>query len=186
MIGFRRKNFSATFRWSIPHLACYRLQILNRKKSTIRSNIVKKLRMLAITLALLGYGATAVATDSRSQSIKSHAPKGITAAFYACVDKADSDTVAAGACLSDEQTRQDNRLNASYKALLGKLNPKAKDALIRAEREWLKFQEANGEFENSIYGNESVANLQLTQNEMFRICERANALDTYLIVANIQ
>lgn len=147
---------------------------------------MKTVRTLAITLTLLAYGAVAVASDSRSQAIKSHAPKGITTAFYTCVDKADSDTVAIAACLSDEQTRQDNRLNTTYKALLGKLTPEAKDALIRAEREWLKFQEANGEFENSIYGNESVANLQLTQNEMFRICERANALDTYLIVANIQ
>lgn len=156
------------------------------KKSTTRSTRMKTARTLTVTVALLVYGASAVASDSRSQAIKSHAPKGITTAFYTCVDKADSDTVAIAACLSAEQTRQDNRLNASYKALLGKLTPKTKDALIRAEREWLKFQEANGEFENSIYGSESVANLQLTQNEMFRICERANALDTYLIVANIQ
>jgi uncharacterized protein YecT (DUF1311 family) len=186
MIGSRRETFGATFRRSIPHQACNRLQTLNRKKSTLRSNSMKKSRMLAITLALLGYGASAIAADSRSQSIKSHAPKGITTAFYTCVDKADSDTVAAAACLSDEQTRQDNRLNTSYKALLGKLTPKNKEALILAEREWLKFQEANGDFENGIYGNENIANLQLTQNEMFRKCERANALDTYLIVANIQ
>ncbi|KAA0070713.1 lysozyme inhibitor LprI family protein [Rhodanobacter sp. T12-5] len=147
---------------------------------------MKTVRTLAITLAIFAYGASAVAADSRSQTIKSHAPKGITAAFYTCVDIAESDTIAIAACLSAEQTRQDNRLNVTYKALLGKLTPKAKDALIRAEREWLKFQEANGEFENSIYGNETVANLQLTQNEMFRICERANALGTYLIVADMQ
>ena len=156
------------------------------KKSTITSTSMKTARTLTAAFALLAYGAVAFASDSRSQTIKNHAPKGITTAFYACVDNANSDTVAIAACLSAEQTRQDNRLNVSYKALLGKLTPKAKDALIRAEREWLKFQDANGEFENSIYGNETVANLQLTQNEMFRICERANALDTYLIVANIQ
>ena len=156
------------------------------KRSTIRSTRMKTARTLTVTFALLVYGAAATASDSRSQAIKNHAPKGITTAFYTCVDKADSDTVAVAACLSAEQTRQDNRLNTTYKALLGKLAPKAKDALVRAEREWLKFQETNGEFENSIYGDESVANLQLTQNEIFRICERANALDTYLIVANIQ
>jgi Uncharacterized protein conserved in bacteria len=147
---------------------------------------MKPARMLIVAFALLVHAAIATASDSRSQAIKSHAPKGITTAFYTCVDKADSDTIAIAACLADEQTRQDHRLNVTYKALLGKLAPKAKGALIRSEREWLKFQAANGEFENSIYGNESVANLQLTQNEMFRICERANALDTYLIVANIQ
>jgi uncharacterized protein YecT (DUF1311 family) len=147
---------------------------------------MKTARMLIVTFALLTYGAVAVASDSRSQTIKSHAPKGITTAFYTCVDKADSDTIAIAACLTDEQTRQDHRLNITYKALLGKLTPKAKDALVRAEREWLKFREANGEFENSLYGNEIIDNLQLTQNEMFHICERANALDTYLIVANNQ
>lgn len=147
---------------------------------------MKTVRTLAIALTLLAYGAVAVASDSRSQAIKSHAPKGITTAFYTCVDKADSGTVAIAACLSDEQTRQDNRLNITYKALLGKLTPEAKDALIRSEREWLKFQEANGKFENFLYGNEIIDNLQLTQNEMFRICERANALGAYLIVANIR
>lgn len=147
---------------------------------------MKTVRTLAVTFALLVHGTAASATDSRSQTIRSHAPKGITTAFYTCVDNANSDTVAIGACLTDEQTRQDNRLNTTYKALIGKLTPKAKDALVHAEREWLKFQEANGEFENSIYGDENVANLQLTQNEMFRICERANALSSYLIVANLQ
>lgn len=149
---------------------------------------MKTVRTLAIAIALtlIAYGTAAVAADSRSQAIKSHAPKGITTTFYTCVDKAESDTIAIAACLSAEQTRQDDRLNASYRALLGKLAPKTKDALTRAEREWLKFQQANGEFETFIYGDESVANLQLTQNEMFRICQRANEIDTYLIVANIQ
>jgi len=138
------------------------------------------------TITLLAYGSAAVAADSTSQVIRQQAPKGITATFFTCIDTAGSDTLALGACLSAEKTRQDTRLNTTYKALLGKLTPKAKDALVRAEREWLKFQDANGEFEDSIYGDEIIANLQLTQNEIFRICERANALDTYLIVANLQ
>ena len=66
------------------------------------------------------------------------------------------------------------------------LAPRAKDELVRAEREWLKFQDTNGEFENTIYGDEIIDNLQLTQNEIFRICERANALDTYLTATNLQ
>mgnify|MGYP001606441812 CR=1 FL=1 len=155
-------------------------------KSTIRNTRMKTAWTLTITFALLVYGAAATESNHNHTALQSHAPKGITTAFYTCVDKADSDTVAIAACLTDEQTRQDHRLNATYKALLGKLAPKAKDALVRAEREWLKFQEANGEFENSLYGNETDANLQLTQNEMFRICERANALGTYLIVADMQ
>lgn len=141
---------------------------------------------LSLALVLMAQAATAAASDSRSQDIKRHAPPGITETFYACVDKADSDTNAVANCLTDEQARQDKRLNVTYKALLSKLAPKAKDELIHAERAWLKFQEANGALESSVYGSEAVGNLQVTENAIFRICERANALDDYLFVVNLQ
>jgi uncharacterized protein YecT (DUF1311 family) len=134
----------------------------------------------------MAQATVATATDSRSQDIKRHAPPGITDTFYTCVDKADSDTNAAANCLTDEQARQDKRLNITYKALLSKLDPKAKDQLIQAERAWLKFQDANGVLESSVYGSEAVGNLQVTENALFRVCERANALDDYLFVVNLQ
>ena len=141
---------------------------------------------LPLALVLMAQATVATATDSRSQDIKRHAPPGITDTFYACVDKADSDTNAAANCLTDEHTRQDKRLNTTYKALLSKLAPKAKDQLIQAERAWLKFQEVNGALESSVYGSEAVGNLQVTENAIFRVCERANALDDYLFVVNLQ
>lgn len=141
-------------------------------------------KMLAIGLALLSYGAAAVAADSTSQAIKHQAPNGITAAFYTCIDKAGSDTVATSACLSAEKKTQDSRLNTAYKTLLGKLNGKAKDGLVSAERAWLDFHNKSGDFEAALYGDETVADLQVTQNEMFRLCERANMLDRYLSIAN--
>ena len=142
---------------------------------------------IPLALALLAQASSATASsNSRSQDIKRHAPPGITDAFYACVDKADSDKNAAANCLTDEHARQDKRLNTTYKALLNKLDTKAKDELIHAERAWLKFQEANGVLESSVYGSEAVGNLQVTENAIFRICERANALDDYLFVVNLQ
>lgn len=141
---------------------------------------------LPLALALIAQAATAAAASSRSQDIKRHAPPGITDAFYACVDKAGSDTNAAANCLTAEHARQDKRLNATYKNLLSKLAPKAKDELIHAERTWLKFQEANGALESSVYGSGAVGNLQVTENAIFRLCERANALDDYLFVVNLQ
>ncbi|WP_266172184.1 lysozyme inhibitor LprI family protein [Dyella subtropica] len=146
-------------------------------------NIVKT---LAITFALLGYGAGAIAAESTSQVIKHQAPRGITTTFYACIDKAGSDTVATGACLSAEKQTQDTRLNTAYKALLAKLKDKAKDELIAAERAWLDFHHKNGDFEATLYGDASVADLQVTQNEIFGLCERANALEKYLSIANDQ
>ena len=145
---------------------------------------MKKLRMLAITVALFAYGTAAVAADSTSQVIRRDAPKGITTTFFTCIDKAGSDTVALGGCLSAEKTKQDTRLNATYKTLLGKLNGKAKDGLVSAQQEWLAFHNKTGDFEVLLYGNETVDDLQLTQNEIFQLCERANTLDKYLAVAN--
>ncbi|TPG50019.1 DUF1311 domain-containing protein [Rhodanobacter glycinis] len=145
---------------------------------------MKTVRTLVVILALLVYGTGAIAADSTSQVIKRDAPKGITTTFYTCIDKAGSDTIAIGACLSTEKTTQDARLNTTYKALLGKLHGKAKDQLISAERAWLKFQNEDGTFQNLLYGDEIIDNLDLTQNEIFSLCRRANELDSYLAIAN--
>jgi uncharacterized protein YecT (DUF1311 family) len=145
---------------------------------------MKTARTLAVSLALLVYGAAAVAADSTRQVIQRNAPKGITTTFYTCIDKAGSDTVALAACLSTEKTAQDARLNTTYKALLGKLHGKAKDQLISAERAWLKFQNEDGTFQNLLYGDEAIDNLDLTQNEIFSLCKRADELDQYLSIAN--
>lgn len=147
---------------------------------------MKTVRTLAVIVALLAYGTAAVAADSTSQVIKRDAPKGITTTFYTCIDGAGSDSVAIGTCLSAEKKVQDTRLNTTYKALLGKLNGKAKDGLVSAERAWLDFHNKSGDFEVSLYGDETIADLQVTQNEIFGLCERANALDKYLSIANDQ
>jgi len=147
---------------------------------------MRTVHTLAVTLALLVTGSSAFAADSTSQVIKRQAPKGITATFYTCVDKAGSDTTAQGSCLSAEKKTQDTRLNTTYKALNAKLTGNAKANLLASERAWLEFHNKNGDFEASLYGDEPVADLQVTQNEIFRIAERADALDKYLTIANDQ
>lgn len=145
---------------------------------------MKKLRICTLALSLLAFGASAYAADSTSDVIRQQAPKGISASFYSCIDAAGSDTVATATCLSGEKAAQDKRLNTTYKALLGKLDAKGKAKLVTAERSWLKFENDDGAFQNNLYGDETVADLQLTQNEIFSICLRANALGSYLAVAN--
>lgn len=157
-----------------------------RKKRTIRNTIMKIVRALAIAVALLVYGTVAVAADSTSRGIKRDAPKGITTTFYRCIDRASSDTVALGTCLSAEKKTQDTRLNITYDALLGKLHGKAKDGLVNAERAWLEFHNKSGDFEASLYGDETVADFQVMQNEIFSLCKRADALGKYLSIANDQ
>lgn len=145
---------------------------------------MKTVTPLAFSLALLAFGTSAAAAESTSQSIKHDAPAGITPAFYACIDKADSDVIASAACLTNEKTAQDNRLNATYKALMAKLNGDQKQKLIAAERAWLDLQTKTSTLEGDLYGSEQIANLQISQNEIFRLCERANALNTYLSLVN--
>ncbi|MFC4763897.1 lysozyme inhibitor LprI family protein [Dyella koreensis] len=147
---------------------------------------MKTVKTLAISAALLICATGAIAADSTSQIIKRDAPKGITAAFYVCIDKAGSDTIAIGSCLTTERQTQDARLNAAYKALLGKLNAKAKERLVSAERTWLEFHSKSSSFESALYSNEVVDDLQVTENEVFRLCERANTLDKYLTITNDQ
>jgi uncharacterized protein YecT (DUF1311 family) len=147
---------------------------------------MRMVHTLAITLALLITGSSALAAGSTSQVIRRQAPRSITASFYTCVDKAGSDTTAQGACLTAEKRTQDARLNTTYKALNAKLTGNAKANLLTSERAWLEFHNRNGDFEASLYGDEPVADLQVTQNEIFRIAERADALEKYLTIANDQ
>ena len=145
---------------------------------------MKNVRTFVITFSLLAFGPAAVAANSTSDVIRRQAPKGISATFYSCIDSAGSDTVATAACLSTEKITQDTRLNTAYKALIGKLDGESKSQLIRAERAWLKFQNEDGSFQNGLYGSETAADLQLAQNDIFSLCERANVLEKYLSIAN--
>jgi len=141
-------------------------------------------KTFALAFALIAAAGSAAASESTSQVIRSQAPQGITQSFYGCIDKAGSDQGALGNCINAEKARQDGRLNASYKALTAKLSGKAKENLVAAERSWLALQKASNTFEASLYPDETVADLQVAQSEVFRLCERANALDKYLAVAN--
>lgn len=146
------------------------------------------LKALAVSLTLLTCGAGALAAETLGQGIKRRAPQGITTKLYACVDKADASggTTAIAACLSAEKTAQDNRLNSTYKALLGKLNGLAKDALVNSEQAWQDFHEKTGAFETTVYGKEATDDLQRLENAVFRLSERANALDKYLAITKAQ
>jgi len=140
-------------------------------------------KILVLCLVLLVNGQ-ALAYESTAQVIKRQAPKGITNAFYGCIEKSESDNIAIAACQSAEKKRQDARLNAAYKSLLSKLRDTSKDNLVHAERAWLEFHGNSETFESSFYGSESVSSFQVMQNEIFRLCERANTLEGYLSVAD--
>ncbi|WP_237561415.1 hypothetical protein [Frateuria defendens] len=64
-----------------------------------------KVRIFALAPALLACCMAASAAESNSEYIKPDAPKGISDAFYACVDKAGSDTAAIANCLMSGRSR---------------------------------------------------------------------------------
>lgn len=141
-----------------------------------------RIRTTVIAIALFSCASAwaAAAAERPSDRVRRDAPKGITETFYACIDKADYDSIAVGACLSAEEEVQDARLNRSYKTLMGKLDSKAKKQLVASERAWLAFHGKSSGLESTLYGSEIVANLEVSQREIFRRCERANTLDTYV------
>jgi uncharacterized protein YecT (DUF1311 family) len=124
--------------------------------------------------------------EKTSDVIRRDAPKGISEAFYACIDKADSSHIEEAACLSAEEGLQDSRLNRVYQALLAKLEDKAKEQLVNSERAWLAFHGKTSRHESTLYGTEIIGNLQVSQNDIFRLCERANTLEVYLSLVNDQ
>ena len=151
-------------------------------------NTLTPLKTLALplALALLTHSAGAGAAESLANGIKRRVPQGITTRLYACVDKAGDSPDAIGACLSAEKTAQDARLNTAYKTLLGKLNGNAKDALVNSQQAWQDFDTKTAALESRLYGNGTLNDLQRLENAIFRLSERANALDKYAAAAQAQ
>jgi len=145
---------------------------------------MKRIGMTAFALALVAIGTAAMAAESTSDRIRRAAPKGITEAFYTCIDKANSDDIEEAACISQEREQQDRRLNATYQKLLRKLGSSQKKSLVQAERAWLQFRDSSIGFESALYPDETVSNLELAQNELFFICRRADDLNRYLLLAS--
>lgn len=135
---------------------------------------------LPVAVALLAHSSGAFAAESLANGVKRRAPQGISTRLYACVDKAPDNADAIGACLAAEKAAQDERLDRTYKTLLGALNGKAKDALVSSNQAWQDFHTRTAALETVIYGKGKLDDLQRLENEVFRVSERANALDKYL------
>lgn len=147
---------------------------------------MERIRTTVIAFALFACtcACAAAAAERPSDRIRRDAPKGITETFYACIDEAKFSDIDKAYCVSQERERQDRRLNASYRALLHRLDGDQKKDVIEAERAWLKWQEKTSQVEGALYGSELMGNLEVTENETFALCRQANQLDEYLALAN--
>lgn len=146
---------------------------------------MKKVSLFAIMMTLwLGSGPASAVDSGTSQSIRQGAPKGITEAFYACVDKAGGDVIAIGSCTSAEKKIQDSRLNQAYTHLMTKVDTKTKESMRSAERSWLDFNGKAVNAELELRGTDKTASIEASLSELFRYCERANDLENFVYFVN--
>jgi uncharacterized protein YecT (DUF1311 family) len=108
----------------------------NRQADTASRLVSRATKVMIICLAVLWNGQLLAETDEDLS--KEHSD---------CVDKAWKGTTADMLqCEGEELDRQDARLNDAYKKLTSKLSPDREKALLKAQRAWIKFREANCDY----------------------------------------
>jgi len=139
-------------------------------------------RILVLGAAvLIATGLPAQAAETRTtQAMRNGAPKGLTESFFRCIDAAGLSESKISSCISTEKKGQDARLNKAYGVLMTNLDPEARDSVRAAERAWLDFNTKSVVAETAIGGANQVANIDVSQAELFRFCERANVLEDYV------
>jgi uncharacterized protein YecT (DUF1311 family) len=76
--------------------------------------------------------------------------------YLTCLDKANGVTFSMIDCIVAETSRQDNQVNDDYKRLISKISPKRKEALLSAQRAWIRFRDANCNFYGDPEGGTSA------------------------------
>jgi uncharacterized protein YecT (DUF1311 family) len=99
-----------------------------------------------------------------------------TKEYDRCIEKAGAVDPVVLECISDEYTRQDSRLNAAYRKLMGSLKGERKRQLLEAQRLWGKYSEANCAFYYDPDGGTSARLLSAECDVTARI-ERAAELE---------
>ncbi len=105
-------------------------------------------------------------------------PDGIDAQYSAeyipCMEKGAGDTNAMVKCMSDEQAKQDKRLQAAYDLVLERAPEGQKAKLEKAQQAWLAFRTANADFYNDPANGETA---HLSAADMFLQMTAERALD---------
>lgn len=138
----------------------------------------KYIRSSLAALMLAGLAATATVNAAPAASAK-----GVSATYTTCEQQAHG-AIEQAACISQERTRQDQRLNRVYKQLQTKLDASRKAKLVAAQRAWLSSRDLDGRLEAVLYDDSQPGNLQGSETDMLRLSARADQLQTYLDLLN--
>lgn len=136
---------------------------------------VKNTRNSLRAVVIAGVMASATAAMAAAPA----APKGVSPAFHSCKESAQG-TIEHAACISEEITRQDQRLNRVYQQLQTRLDAPRKAQLVAAQRAWLSSRDLDGRLEEALYDNSQPGNLQAGEADMLRLSARADLLQLYL------
>jgi len=99
-------------------------------------------KVMMVCLVVLWNGQLLAETDDQ-----------LSKEYSVCMDKAGGMTGDMIACNGEELDRQDARLNNAYKKLMSsKLSRDRKKALLKAQRAWIKFREANCDYYTDPHG----------------------------------
>ncbi len=103
-------------------------------------------RTFGLMAAIACLGATALAPGRAAAGSDDDIG---SAAYQRCNSQTEGRTIPLRECDAAELARQDQSLNATYKALEARLEPEDKASLVKAERAWLAYRQAECQFEAS-------------------------------------
>src|SRR5262249_29911158 len=123
----------------------------------MRSDVRALLRPLMKTVGLIALGIVAWRGSDA-------AGRENTEEYSTCLGKSNGVTIEMINCMLAETRRQDARLNENYKRLISKLPTERKNALVEAQRAWIRFRDANCGFYADPEGGSAA---RVTANECF-------------------
>jgi uncharacterized protein YecT (DUF1311 family) len=109
-----------------------KLTIVLKFKSDVANGRLWTRKVAVIGLALFFSTPLAAAADRE-----------MTQEYLSCLEKSNGVTVEMTNCILAETRRQDARLNENYKRLISRLATERKNALVEAQRAWIRFRDAN-------------------------------------------
>ena len=92
------------------------------------------------------------------------ADREMTQEYSTCLEKSNGVTIEMINCILAETRRQDARLNEIYKRLISRLGTERKNALVEAQRAWIRFRDSNCGFYADPEGGSAA---RVTANECF-------------------
>lgn len=102
----------------------------------------------------------------------------LTKQFSICIDNSGGVTVDMLDCIGAETKRQDTRLNNAYKDVMAQLSPPRKKQLQEAQRDWIRYRDANCNFYADPDGG-TMASVSSNSCFMSATASRAKELESF-------